>query len=478
MIAGAGSLAAGAAGVYYATAAVRSQWLGPTDWRGRTDTASVALTFDDGPSEDTTRILEVLRAYDLKATFFMLGRQVELFPETARRVVAEGHEIGNHSYSHPIYLFRGAGATRSQLERAQEIIANVTGTQPRFARPPCGVRTPAYFAAAEALGLRTVQWDVAGFDWKERTSKEIADSVLRGASPGSIILLHDADSALKRDCSATVAALPMIIEGLQARGLNIVPFAQLLEAKKVRRFRKRRAQPKKPIVFLDFDGTITKRDAVDAILEKFADPRWLEIEEDWKTGRIGSRECLAGQMRLVRATKDQIDALLDSIEIDEGFIKLLDTCLARGVETHIISDGFDYCIDRILARPSLNLRAHLNGGRIVSSHLKADRDRWLVDFPSFHQSCGHGCATCKPAMMGLLNRNGGPTIFIGDGLSDKYAATSADLVFAKDKLATLCCEQQIPHRQYRTLADVAEQLDTLFSSGMAIEQEAIAEVGA
>jgi 2,3-diketo-5-methylthio-1-phosphopentane phosphatase len=478
MIAGAGSLAAGAAGVYYATAAVRSQWLGPTDWRGRTDTASVALTFDDGPSADTERILEVLRAYHLKATFFMLGRQVELFPETARRVVAGGHEIGNHSYSHPIYLFRSAVATRLQLERAQAIIAEVTGTQPGLARPPCGVRTPAYFAAAAKLGLRTVQWDVAGFDWKERTSAEIADSVLQDATAGSIILLHDADSARKRDRRATVAALPTIIEGLKARGLNIVPLAQLLEPKKVRRFGKRRAEPKKPIVFLDFDGTITKRDAVDAILEKFADPRWLEIEEDWKEGRIGSRECLAAQMRLVRATKEQIDELLDSIEIDEGFVKLLDTCAARGVETHIISDGFDYCIDRILAGPSLNLSAHLNGGRIFSSHLEANKDGWLVDFPSFHQSCGHGCATCKPAIMSLLNLNSGPTIFVGDGLSDKYAATSADLVFAKDKLAAYCREQQIAHRTYLNLADVAEQLDALLRSGVAIDQEAIAEVGA
>jgi 2,3-diketo-5-methylthio-1-phosphopentane phosphatase len=484
MIAGAGSLAAGAAGVYYATAAVRSQWLGKTDWRGRTDTASVALTFDDGPSEDTERILDVLRAYDLKATFFMLGRQVELFPELARRVVADGHEIGNHSYSHPIYLFRSHGATRLQIERAQKIITDVTGTQPRLARPPCGVRTPAYFAAARRLGLRTVQWDVAGFDWKARTSAEIAESVLRDASPGSIILLHDADSALKRDRSATVAALPIIIEGLQARGLKIVPLTQLLEPRTERRFGrrngfgKRRPGPKKPIVFLDFDGTITQRDAVDAILEKFADRRWLEIEEEWKQGRIGSRECLAAQMRLVRATKEQIDALLDSIEIDEGFEKLLETCAAQGVETHIISDGFDYCIDRILARPSLNLKARMNGTRIFSSHLEANQDRWLVDFPSFHQSCGHGCATCKPAMMSLLNRHGGPTIFVGDGLSDKYAATAADLVFAKDKLATFCSEREIAHRQYRNLADVAEQLDSLLRSNAVIEREVIEGVGA
>jgi len=484
MIAGAGSLAAGAAGVYYATSAVRSQWLGPTDWRGRTDTASVALTFDDGPSEDTERILEVLRAYDLKATFFMLGRQVELFPETARRVVADGHEIGNHSYSHPVYLFRSRSQTRLQLERAQKIIAGVTGKQPRLARPPCGVRTPAYFAAAEALGLRTVQWNVAGFDWKERTGAEIANSVLRETSAGSIILLHDGDSALKRDRSATVAALPMIIEGLKARGLGVVPLSQLLEPRRARRFGKRngfgtrKARPKKPIVFLDFDGTITRRDAVDAILETFADSRWLEIEENWKSGRIGSRECLAAQMRLVRATKEQVDVLLDSIDVDEGFVRLLETCAAHDVEAHIISDGFDYCIDRILSRPSLNLRQHLNRARILSSHMEPDGDCWRVDFPAFHQSCGHGCATCKPAMMSLLNRDGGPTVFVGDGLSDKYAATSADLVFAKDQLAAFCQARQVAHVRYNNLADVAEQLDELLRSNAAIEREAIEDVGA
>ncbi|PYS76593.1 MAG: hypothetical protein DMF66_13855 [Acidobacteria bacterium] len=119
IIAGAALSATGAASAYYATYAVRSQWLGPTIWRGRADTASVALTFDDGPSEDTERVLDVLAAHGLHATFFMVGRQVERFPQTARRVADGGHEIGNHSYSHPIYLYRGARETRRQLERAQ-----------------------------------------------------------------------------------------------------------------------------------------------------------------------------------------------------------------------------------------------------------------------------------------------------------------------------------------------------------------------
>jgi peptidoglycan/xylan/chitin deacetylase (PgdA/CDA1 family) len=121
------------------------------------------------------------------------------------------------------------------LERAQAVITETTGVRPKLARPPCGVRTPAYFAATRRLGLRTVQWDVAGFDWKQRRSAEdISRDVLRRAHAGSIILLHDGDSDGKADRRATVAALPLIIEGLRERGLSIVPLAELLEESEVK----------------------------------------------------------------------------------------------------------------------------------------------------------------------------------------------------------------------------------------------------
>lgn len=216
--------------VYRATYAVRSQLLGKTYWHGRTDTNEVALTFDDGPSEETEALLDVLGKLEVKATFFAVGRQVERFPATARRIVARGHEIANHSYSHPVFLFRSARETRRQLARTQDVISQVTGVRPQLARPPCGVRTPAYFAATRQFGLRTVQWTVAGFDWKPRIAAQIVDAVLRDAHPGSIILLHDGDSTGKRDRRATVDALPMIIEGLRARGLRVAPLAHLLDA--------------------------------------------------------------------------------------------------------------------------------------------------------------------------------------------------------------------------------------------------------
>jgi 2-hydroxy-3-keto-5-methylthiopentenyl-1-phosphate phosphatase len=215
------------------------------------------------------------------------------------------------------------------------------------------------------------------------------------------------------------------------------------------------------MAFLDFDGTITRRDATDAILEAFADPTWRQIEEEWKSGRMGSRECLIAQMALVRATRSEIDALLDDIAIDSGFVPLLETCSVHGVPVHIVSDGFDYCILRILSRPSLRLAAHLEGVQIVSSHLEPVGDRWSAHVTSFARSCIHGCGTCKPATLERLNTTGGPMIFVGDGLSDRYAATRADLVFAKNELAAYCHEQAIPYTPYDNLATIARTLDDL-----------------
>jgi peptidoglycan/xylan/chitin deacetylase (PgdA/CDA1 family) len=216
--------------VHHATYGVRSQWLGPTDWRGPGDIRSVALTFDDGPAEDTERILDSLAALNARATFFLIGLQVERHPAVARRIVSEGHEVGNHSYSHPIFLYRSAGETRRQLERTQDIIADTTGVRPRWSRPPCGVRTPAYFRASRDLGLRTVQWTVAGFDWKPRSAHQIVGDVVRHLAPGSIVLLHDGDGQdPRRHRRETVAAVPKIIAAARDRDLAIDPLARLLD---------------------------------------------------------------------------------------------------------------------------------------------------------------------------------------------------------------------------------------------------------
>ena len=223
-VVGSATIAAG----YWASYGVRSQWLGPTAWRGRTDGEALALTFDDGPADDTERILDTLKRLNIRAAFFMLGRQVERYPHIARHVVDAGHEVGNHSYSHPLYLYCGTDRIRRELQRTQAVIEDVTGVRPVWSRPPCGVRSPAYFAAATELGLRTVQWSVAGYDWKPRSAPAIAHAVARGMAPGAIVLLHDGDSAGQRDRRETVAALPAIVSDATSRGLSFAPLSTLL----------------------------------------------------------------------------------------------------------------------------------------------------------------------------------------------------------------------------------------------------------
>ena len=230
-------------------------------------------------------------------------------------------------------------------------------------------------------------------------------------------------------------------------------------------------QAPEAILFLDFDGTITQRDAVDAILEMYADATWLEFEAEWHAGRMGSRDCLQAQMGLVRASRQQLDSLLDEIEIDEGLTSLLELCALHDIAAHIISDGFDYCIRRILSRANKRVHSLLRGARFCASRLEARGNQWRTSFPFFHQTCAHGCATCKPAVMRLLNPANAAAIFVGDGLSDRYAAESADLVFAKSGLARYCRENSVEHVSYNTLEDVAQHLDRWLVASAFIESE-------
>ena len=227
IIVGASLIGAVWATIYYLTYAIRSQILGATIWNGDARENLVALTFDDGPAPETLQILDFLKAENITATFFLIGERVSQYPEIARRIAAENHEIGNHSYSHPIFLFCSRRKTKRELEKTQEIIESVTGIRPKIARPPCGVRSAAYFAATREFGLKTVQWSDAGFDWTKITPEKIARHILKNVRNDSIILLHDGDSAAKSDRLATVAALPLILRGLQEKGLRIAPLATI-----------------------------------------------------------------------------------------------------------------------------------------------------------------------------------------------------------------------------------------------------------
>ena len=219
-----------------------------------------------------------------------------------------------------------------------------------------------------------------------------------------------------------------------------------------------------PVLFLDFDGTLSKRDVIDAILEKFADEKWLEIEKEWVEGRIGSRECLRRQFDLLRVTPFVLDGYLRGFELDRGVVSLLDFCGKAGIPVHIVSDGFEYYIRRMLKKGIADPEKTQNIGIWANELTPVGKDRWTTEFPHTPQVCGDGCATCKPSVIASENLFASPSIFVGDGLSDRFAAQAADIVFAKHKLADFCRTNEIAHERYEDLGQVAECLRRAYES--------------
>gem|GEM_PF-98394 len=190
----------------------------------------VALTFDDGPNEPyTSQILDILKQEGVHATFFVVGENVLTYPDAARRIVADGNVIANHSWDHS-RLATAVDFGYSEASKAQDAIYQVTGLRPRYFRPPAGIHTPWQLHRVASLGLTTVNWDAEGYDWQRPNSPErIEEKVLQGVHPGAIILLHDGDETRHgSDRSMTVAALPMIIDTLRAEGYRFVTIPELL----------------------------------------------------------------------------------------------------------------------------------------------------------------------------------------------------------------------------------------------------------
>jgi 2,3-diketo-5-methylthio-1-phosphopentane phosphatase len=202
-------------------------------------------------------------------------------------------------------------------------------------------------------------------------------------------------------------------------------------------------------VLLDFDGTVTVKDTVDAILERFAEPAWREVEEHWKDGKIGSRECLSKQTDFIRATPKEIDSLIDRIEIDPGFDEFMQTCERLNVDVTIVSDGYRRSIERVLDRAGRALPSRSG----VLEYL--GRRRWKLTSPVSRADCSSGSNTCKCMIASEMNI---PTILIGDGRSDFCVANEVDFVLAKGSLARHCAEKNIDHQPIDGLADAAKLL--------------------
>jgi peptidoglycan/xylan/chitin deacetylase (PgdA/CDA1 family) len=183
----------------------------------------IAITFDDGPHPNNTpRLLDMLRERNIKATFYVIGRNVDLYPNVLRRTVSEGHEIGNHTYTHPILSKLGDSTVREELTKCRDAVARAAGVQPRTMRPPYGalLQRQREWIHAE-LNYPTIMWSVDPLDWKRPGPSVVTSRILTGTTPGAIVLAHDLHAG-------TVDAMPATLDGLLNKGFKFVTVSQLL----------------------------------------------------------------------------------------------------------------------------------------------------------------------------------------------------------------------------------------------------------
>ena len=209
--------------------------------------------------------------------------------------------------------------------------------------------------------------------------------------------------------------------------------------------------------FLDFDGTVSSADVVDVVLERFADKAWKDVEKEWQEGRIGSRECLSRQIRLIRATPEDLREEVSRVKLDPYFVSFLKTAEELGVLVTIVSDGFDVFIEQVLKNNLQETPALIKAVPIYSNKLIKTAEGYEAVFLT-DPPCVHGCANCKAALIKRMTSPDDHIFFVGDGLSDRYAAQQSHLTFAKGKLSDFCKKNGIDHITYNDFKKVQEWL--------------------
>jgi peptidoglycan/xylan/chitin deacetylase (PgdA/CDA1 family) len=220
------SAGATAALAVYAVRGKSSSLLGPSVWHGNRKRPAIALTFDDGPSESTPALLDLLARHNARATFFMCGQNVRRLREIAQKVSAAGHEIGNHTDSHPALYFKSPEFIYRELALAQESISQIT--EPGLFRAPYGVRWLGLRSAQKRLKLTGVMWTAIGNDWMWPASR-ISQLLLRKAENGAIFCLHDGrELRCAPDISAMLEALKIVLPILKERGFSLETVTEIL----------------------------------------------------------------------------------------------------------------------------------------------------------------------------------------------------------------------------------------------------------
>lgn len=216
----------------YATVHPRCQWFGPIRHAGNAGgSPRVALTFDDGPTPgQTERVIDILADFGVPATFFCIGQNAQANPDLLCNLHEAGHQIANHTYDHPRSgCFRGRSYWTKQIRRTNDIIMRTLGKEPRFFRPPMGLKTPHVLSAASSQRMTTVTWSHRGLDTWSQSAPRITQRLTRGLTTGSVLVLHDgSEPGRRRDIRPTLDALSAVIEQVRGQGYVFCRLGELL----------------------------------------------------------------------------------------------------------------------------------------------------------------------------------------------------------------------------------------------------------
>ncbi len=203
------------------------------------------------------------------------------------------------------------------------------------------------------------------------------------------------------------------------------------------------------IFICDFDGTITKKDTINDFLEKFADKKWLEIEDDWVAGKVPTCDAMRMQFGLIKnMTREVFDRFFETVEIDDYFEKFYKLCKQKNIKVVIVSDGFEYFIRRVLSKYGIN------DIEIYSNHFEFNDGNFIMEFPYKNDECQRGAGTCKCSFIQKFKKFYKTVIYVGDGASDFCPASKADFLFAKKKLLEYCKKKNIVYVKYSDFNEV------------------------
>lgn len=209
--------------VIYGSATIRSNFFTNVLCSGITDKKEIAITFDDGPNNSfTNEILSTLDAYEAKATFFVIGKNIPGNEDIIKNIFSKGHTIGNHTFSHSYFIdFKNTAFFVEEIKKTSELIVKITGKSMRLFRPPYGVTTPPIAKATKALNYDVIGWNIRSLDTTKDSAETIIKRFIRQIKPGSIVLFHD--TSIK-----TNIVLKNVLEYLKQNGIRIVSVSDIL----------------------------------------------------------------------------------------------------------------------------------------------------------------------------------------------------------------------------------------------------------